>query len=137
MKTIKTLAIVAVALAALSLFVGNRLMAQDKPNNSQEQQTTRTMVQSQTQLNDDGTPMGRGMHYIDEDGNGICDRFEQGRQHKQQNAGNRMGRGMNSIDENGNGMMCGQGQRGSGRMHNGRGHGNGGNGPGSMNGGWR
>ncbi len=136
MKTIKILTIVAVALAIPGLFVGNSLIAQDKPDNAQQQQTTRTMVQSQTQLNSDGTPMGRGMHYIDENGNGICDRFEQGGQHMQQNAGHRMGRGMNSMDENGNGM-CGQGQRGSGRMHNGRGHGNGGNGPSSMNGGWR
>ncbi|MFQ5709595.1 MAG: hypothetical protein ACE5HO_19230 [bacterium] len=133
MKTIKTLGVMAVALAALGLFLGSSLTAQDNPAKTRTRQTVQDRGQAQNQLNDSRLPMGRWMPFIDEDGNGICDRFEQG-QTMRPLAGHAMAHGRYFIDENGDGMC---GYCGMGSMHSGRGPGRNRHGHGSMNRGWR
>ncbi len=133
MKKSRILEAVAAIAIVLGLILSSGLIAQEGPSKKQNRQMVQEKIQTRTQMNDDGTPIGRGNHFIDEDGNGICDRFEIGHS-RQQNRGQAMGHNRNFIDENGDGMCD---YRGSGSMHNGRGHGNGWNKHGSMNRGWR
>jgi len=128
MKTIKLLGTAVMVLAIFGLFVGAGLFAQDQTGKAQNGKAVQEKVQTQARTND-GTPQGRGMQFIDEDGNGICDRFEQGQAMGPRGHGKGMGKshrgmrqGRNFIDENGDGVCD---NRGSGGMRGKAGHGQG------------
>ncbi|RMF70161.1 MAG: hypothetical protein D6743_00720, partial [Calditrichaeota bacterium] len=114
----------------LGLFVGSGLLARDSQGKAQKKQQ---VVQQENQNQPRVTPWGRGMNFVDEDGNGICDRFEQGRGGRHSGPGMRQGR--HFVDEDGDGMCD---YRGAGAMH-GRRAGRNANHPGRgpMGGGWR
>ena len=116
--------IAVVVAGGLLLSIG--LLAQEKTK-VQDRQT----VQESTQTQMGDASAGHGMNYIDDNANGICDRFEQ-RQSGQPNMSRGMGHGygQNFIDENGDGVCD---NRSGGNMHGNRGSGNGnGQGHGSM-----
>ncbi len=117
---------------ALILSVG--LLAQDNSSKEQNRQAVQEKMQTQVRMNENWTPVGRGLNFIDEDGNGICDRYENGLRMRD-NMGRVMGPGQNFIDEDGDGICD---NRTTGGMHNGRGHGrHSGHGHENVGGGWR
>ncbi len=128
MKKIRILTAVSAIAIALGLVRSSGLFAQEKPSQEKNRQMVQEHTPTRTQMNESGTLVRRDIHFIDEDGNGICDRFEMGLD-RQQNKEHGMGHGGNFIDENGDGICD---YRGSGSMNNGRKHGNGWNEHGSM-----
>lgn len=104
--------IAVVVAGGLLLSIG--LLAQEKTK-VQDRQT----VQESTQTQMGDAPVGHSMNYIDENANGICDRFEQ-HAGGQQTLECGMGHCQNSIDKNGDGVCD---DRSSGGMHGNRGSG--------------
>ena len=127
MKSIKFLAAATVGLVGLTFLFTSATFAQDKPVRKQDRQMVQEKIQEK--VTDSRSPMGRGMNFIDENGNGICDRFEQGQGMRQGNRGQGK-RGQGFIDENGDGICD---HRGAGNMRHGKGRGAGRPGHGSMN----
>lgn len=72
-------------------------------NSQQTQKKTAQQEKLQSQMTGPNTQLGNGQNFIDEDGNGICDRYEQG-QGFRHGKGRGMGRGSNFVDENGDGV---------------------------------
>lgn len=134
MKKINMSATALIVAIMLGLLLSGGLIAQQDSAKSQNQAVVQEKSQTQTKLNDGDSHRGRAMNFIDENGNGICDRFEQ-HQSMGHNAGRGMGHGPNFIDEDGDGICD---HRSGGGMHNGGGHGNHSKrGPGSMGSGRR
>ena len=108
--------IAVVVAGGLLLSIG--LLAQEKTKVQDRQ-----MVQESTQTQMGDASAGHGMNYIDDNANGIRDRFEQ-RQNGQQNMSRGMGRGQNFIDENGDGICDHRsvGNMGGNRQGNRNGH---------------
>lgn len=128
MKRSKILKPLATLTVLLGLLLGGALIAQDNPPERQNQQTLQERNQFRNQVSDGENLAGPGMNFIDEDGNGICDRFEHG-QNMHQNMGRNMGRGMGHgqhfMDEDGDGICdyrSGSDMNGGG-MHRGGGYG--------------
>lgn len=112
MKRSSILGIGLVLAIALVLILSGGLNAQQDSAKTQEQQTVQQQVNVQAQQ------MNRGMNFIDENGNGICDRYEQGQGMGSRGKG---GMGQNFIDEDGNGICDHRGERGMGmQQHQGR-----------------
>lgn len=134
MKKPRILQSVAAIAVAVGILLTGALVAQEKLSKEQNRQMVEEKAQIQTRMNDDGTPMGRGMQFIDEDGNGICDRYEQG-QSMRQNMGRGMGHGQHFIDENGDGFCDNHSANAMQWGHRHGGHH--GHGRGSMGQGWK
>jgi hypothetical protein len=131
MKRVSILGVVLVAALALGMVVSGALLAQQDSSKVQVQE--RTTLQQQARSNSQGSAAGRpafaGRNFVDENGNGICDRFEQGQAFGPR--GNRgTGQGANFVDEDGDGICD---HYAAGGRHMGRSqHGHSGSGMGTM-----
>lgn len=96
-----------VAVVVLALFFVGVLIAQQDSVKSQARQN----VQTESKVRSQQTT--RALNFIDENGNGICDRFEQ----MQRIGPGANGRGRNFVDEDGDGICDHRGVNGMGMYH--------------------
>lgn len=119
MKRISISITTLIVAVVLGLILSGALIAQQDSSKTQSEKMLQEKSQTRATWNEDSRPMGRGMNFIDENGNGICDHFE-GMQNMGPNAGR--GHGPGFMDEDGDGVCDHSMARG---MHNGQGHGHG------------